>query len=295
MLAYVYGCSMLYTEFIKVAQSGATIDGREIAPQDLRDIAEGYSPDVYEAVVWPEHERFFGNHGTVAAVEARENGELVELYAKFKPGWRFLEKNKEGQKLYSSIEIWDNFGNSGKAYLAGIAITDTPASLGTEQIRLFTAQRTKQSEQAGEFFTGVELPSFFAAAAQPDEQKPEAYSLFQRLGAALFGSNSSEPETQEESMTEEQFKQLLGALTDTKSAVDGLAGKFDSQQAAPESEPEPAKAEPENNFSAQLEPLVSSMNKLSEQFGAMAQRMEGAAGGTNVPENANPASGNALI
>ncbi|SIN72670.1 Phage capsid scaffolding protein (GPO) serine peptidase [Halodesulfovibrio marinisediminis DSM 17456] len=293
MHACVYCLRMLYTEFIKVAQSGATIDGREIAPQDLRDIAESYSPSTYEAVIWPEHERFFGNHGTVAAVEARENGELVELYAKFKPGWRFLEKNKEGQKLYSSIEIWDNFGNSGKAYLAGIAITDTPASLGTEQIRLFTAQRTKHSQQTGEFYSGVELPSFFAAAAQPDEQKPEAYSLFQRLGAALFGSNHNEPETEEESMTEEQFNQLLSALTDTKAAVDGLAGNFNSQQAQPE--PEPAKAEPENNFSAQLEPLVGSMNKLAEQFGAMAQRMEGAAYSTSVPENANPASGNALI
>ncbi|MCT4627971.1 GPO family capsid scaffolding protein [Halodesulfovibrio sp.] len=289
---------MLYTEFIKVAQSGTTMDGREIAPQDLREIAESYSPSTYEAVIWPEHERFFGNHGTVAAVEARENGELVELYAKFKPGWRFLEKNKEGQKLYSSIEIWDNFANSGKAYLAGIAITDTPASLGTEQIRLFTAQRTKHSEQAGEFYAGVELPSFFAAAAQPDEQKPEAYSLFQRLGAALFGSNITEPETQEESMKDDQFKQLLNALTDTQSAVNGLANKFESQQAAPQAPElaqEPVKTEPENNFSAQLEPLVNSMTKLSEQFGAMAQRMEGAAGGTSVPENANPASGNALI
>jgi hypothetical protein len=36
------------------------------------------------------------------------------------------------QKIYTSIEVAPNFANTGKAYLMGLAVTDTPASLGTE-------------------------------------------------------------------------------------------------------------------------------------------------------------------
>ncbi|WP_186791292.1 GPO family capsid scaffolding protein, partial [Salmonella enterica] len=33
-----------------------------------------------------------------------------------------------------SMEIQPNFGNSGKCYLVGLAVTDDPASLGTEYL-----------------------------------------------------------------------------------------------------------------------------------------------------------------
>jgi hypothetical protein len=37
----------------RVAVSGATVDGREIQPQHLRDAAASYNPDVYGArVTW---------------------------------------------------------------------------------------------------------------------------------------------------------------------------------------------------------------------------------------------------
>lgn len=39
---------------------------------------------------------------------------------------------RAGQKVYTSMEIRPNFSNSGKCYLIGLAVTDDPASLGTE-------------------------------------------------------------------------------------------------------------------------------------------------------------------
>lgn len=39
----------------RVAVSGATVDGREIRPDHLRDAAASYSPDVYCARVNVEH------------------------------------------------------------------------------------------------------------------------------------------------------------------------------------------------------------------------------------------------
>jgi hypothetical protein len=44
--------------------------------------------------------------------------------------------NKKRQKVYFSAELHPNFKKSGEAYLVGLAITDNPASLGTEMMKL---------------------------------------------------------------------------------------------------------------------------------------------------------------
>lgn len=115
----------------RVATSGPTVDGREILPQELRDIAETYAPSKFTAVIWCEHERWFGSHGTVFAVRLIEEGEdldagQVALEAQLKPNDRLLSLNDQGEKLFSSIEITPNFAGTGKAYLTGLAVTDSP-------------------------------------------------------------------------------------------------------------------------------------------------------------------------
>ncbi len=45
-----------------------------------------------------------------------------------------LALNKAGQKLFTSIRVIEDFAATGKAYLMHLAITDEPASLGTEQL-----------------------------------------------------------------------------------------------------------------------------------------------------------------
>lgn len=63
----------------RVAVSGATVDGREIQPQHLRDAAASYNPDVYGARVNVEHylsmlpDSNFGAMGDVAALSAEDN------------------------------------------------------------------------------------------------------------------------------------------------------------------------------------------------------------------------------
>ncbi|RON20576.1 capsid scaffolding protein [Pseudomonas brassicacearum] len=123
----------------RVATSGTTADGREILPQELRDIAETYNPAKYTAVIWCEHDRWFGSHGTVFAVRLVEDAEGLEpgqvaLEAQLKPNDKLLCLNDQGEKLFTSIEITPNFANSGKAYLSGLAVTDSPASLGTQEL-----------------------------------------------------------------------------------------------------------------------------------------------------------------
>ena len=129
----------------RVATSGPTVDGRVILPQELRDIAETYSTATYTAVIWSEHERWFGSHGTVFAVRLVEGVEGLEegqvaLEAQLKPNDRLLWLNDQGEKLFTSIEITPDFANTGKAYLTGLAVTDSPASLGTQE--LYFSRRT---------------------------------------------------------------------------------------------------------------------------------------------------------
>lgn len=132
----------------RVAVSGPTVDGREITPQELRDIAETYKPSRYTAVIWAEHERWYGSHGTVFAVRLVEDDPELEegqvaLEAQLKPNDKLLQLNDRGEKLFTSIEIWPNFANTGKAYLTGLAVTDEPASLGTQE--LYFSRRTHKA------------------------------------------------------------------------------------------------------------------------------------------------------
>lgn len=90
-------------------------------------------------MIWSEHEREPGSLGTVYAVRLVENDPdlpagQVALEAQLKPNDDLLYLNDRGKKLFTSVEIRPNFANSGRYYLSGLAVTDTPASLGTQEL-----------------------------------------------------------------------------------------------------------------------------------------------------------------
>ena len=162
----------------RVATSGTTADGREILPQELRDIAETYKSSRYTAVIWCEHERWHGSHGTVFSVRLLEDAEDLEpgqiaLEAQLKPNDQLLRLNDLGQKLFTSIEITPNFAGSGKAYLTGLAVTDEPASLGTQEL-YFSRKTNKTSYYAASVALGKLV-----------EEQPQ--SEFSKLTAVLKG------------------------------------------------------------------------------------------------------------
>ena len=183
----------------RVATSGTTADGREILPQELRDIAETYKPSKYTAVIWCDHERWSGSHGTVFAVRLVEEGEDLEpgqiaLEAQLKPNDRLLQLNDQGQKLFSSIEITPNFAGSGKAYLTGLGVTDEPASLGTQELYF-----SKQTHQNSFYAASVELGSF---EAEPQSEVGKLIGLLTGL-FKRFATDAEpvEPTTPTESKT----------------------------------------------------------------------------------------------
>ncbi|WP_055128618.1 GPO family capsid scaffolding protein [Pseudomonas mediterranea] len=185
----------------RVATSGPTVDGREILPQELRDIAETYKPARYTAVIWCDHERWPGSHGTVFAVRLVEEAEDLEpgqigLEAQLKPNDRLLYLNDQGQKLFSSIEITPNFAGSGKAYLTGLAVTDSPASLGTQE--LYFSNKTSRSAYYG---ASQELGPLRESEPQGEIGKLAAMftGLFKRFGIEEKPAETTTPNTPTES------------------------------------------------------------------------------------------------
>lgn len=109
-------------------------------------MAETYDPRVYGCRINLEHIRgllpdsVFKRYGDVAELKAEQinddsalNGKWA-LFSKISPTDDLIALNKAGQKVYTSMEIQPNFANTGKCYLVGLAITDDPASLGTEYL-----------------------------------------------------------------------------------------------------------------------------------------------------------------
>ncbi|MDT9115793.1 GPO family capsid scaffolding protein, partial [Escherichia coli] len=65
------------------------------------------------------------------------------LYAEIEPSAQMKALTDAGKKVYSSIELHPQFALNGKAYVVGLAMTDTPASLGIERLK-FAAQQRQQ-------------------------------------------------------------------------------------------------------------------------------------------------------
>lgn len=133
---------MAKSKFFRVATEGATTDGRQVERHWIEQMAKNFNREKYGARVWLEHYRGtvpggpFDALGDVLAVEARtvEDGKLA-LFAQIEPLPALIEMNKKGQKLYTSIEVHPQFADSGEAYFTGLAVTDSPASLGTEILK----------------------------------------------------------------------------------------------------------------------------------------------------------------
>ena len=136
------------SKFFCVAVAGATVDGRTIEDNWISEMAASYNPATYTANVNIEHLRGispeppFNCQGKVVAVEERtidlaiggKTEKRKALFAQVEANDNLVTYNSRGQKLYPSVEVNPAFAGTGKAYLVGLATTDSPASLGTEML-----------------------------------------------------------------------------------------------------------------------------------------------------------------
>lgn len=216
----------LISKFFRVATEGDTTDGRVIERSWIQQMADSYNKSKYGARVWLEHIRGivpggpFDAYGTVSAVEAKEveDGKLG-LFAQIEPLPALVAMNKAGQKLYTSIEIDTDFANTGAAYLMGLAVTDSPASLGTEMLA-FSAKNPEATPLAAR---KQGKDNLFTVAQEVDFEfadEPEKSTITDRI-RQLFSKAS-----QQEKQSQDQTKEFTEALELVADHVNRLEEKF---------------------------------------------------------------------
>lgn len=248
----------LISKFIRVATEGLTIDGREITAQQIAQMAANYAPEKYGARIWIEHFRSLFADGAFPALgdvvalksEKQADGKLA-LFAQLRPNDKLLEINKQGQKVFSSIEIDPNFAGSGEAYLVGLAVTDSPASLGTEMLSFSQKNRTDFADGSkvptNSFSESLEVDGFeFSEEADTPEPGP---SLLSKVKDILAGSTAK---------TDTRFGDMQNSIVALAEGLDDLNTKVAALTI------DPPKGESE--FADQVKALSAQLAALNTQL-----------------------------
>ena len=258
------------SKWFRIAVAGDTTDGREIQADWIIQMADSYDPNTYGARINIEHIRgilpdsVFGAYGDVLALKTEKvtiNGEEKDaLFAQIEPTESLIAINKKKQKVYSSIEVDENFAKTGKAYLIGMAVTDSPASLGTEMLQfaagakvnpladkkqrpenLFTAAQEVTLE-----FEEVKEPQSYSAglldkvkklfSKQEQTEKKSAESFSEQEQAIVEIAQETANQGQAVSKLENDFNNLNTAHEQLQNDFNELKTKLDSE---PDSDPRP--------------------------------------------------------
>jgi hypothetical protein len=260
----------LITDFFTVAQAGPTVDGREIKEQWLIDAAETYSVQKYLSKIWPEHMRWrpFGELAEVRLVRNAATG-VVTLENRISPGEDLMYYVRREQMTQPSIEIVEDFANSGKAYQYGLGATDNPASMGVgkmpilfsaENISLYCTRIALDAQVPPEKVHIFQCPTAWGDL----EYKKQGTKIFD-LGRLFRSASPSQPsETHEDiDMTKDELKEVLqGFKTELKTE---LQQEFKTQQpATPPAAAEPPAAGQGNDQPATV--TLEQYNTLKQQY-----------------------------
>lgn len=269
--------------WVIVASEGATVDGRTITRQWITDMAETYSQDEYTALIWAEHSRspwgFYDgkNWGTVDKVKAEEKDGRLRLFAQITANQYLLDANKDGQKLFTSIEPNPDFRGTGRCYLMGLAVTDSPASAGTTRLKFSMGSTPVERE-----YSTLEPFTFI-------NDETTAFERFMDATREFFkkeNHRTSQP-TKDESLTLEQLQQAVASAVEPFSTrIEQLENKF-NQHIAPSNDPTTKDGEKNegvqpvgegfavgdlaNVVSAAIAPIMAKVEAIQTQFNALSQ------------------------
>ncbi|NCH73292.1 GPO family capsid scaffolding protein [Cronobacter dublinensis] len=252
------------SKFFRIGVEGDTCDGRVISAGDIQEMAASFDPRVYGCRINLEHLRgilpdgVFNRYGDVVELKAEKidddsalNGKWA-LFAKIAPLDNLVDMVGKGQKVYTSMEIQPNFANSGKCYLVGLAVTDDPASLGTEYLEFC---RTAKSSPLNRFKASPE--NVFSAATLAElefEDQPETiFTALTDKVKAIFSRKQASDDA--------RFKDVHEAVTTVTEHVQENLSATEQRIAAME-----------NAFSALKQDVTSQTTQTSQAFTAHPDR-----------------------
>jgi hypothetical protein len=222
----------LKSKWFRVGVEGDTTDGRKIEAAWLTQMAANYNPEKYGARVNCEHVRglapdgSFGAFGDVTALKTEtiqiDGEDKVALYAQITPNDDLIALNKKRKKVYTSMEIDHNFADKGEAYLVGLAVTDSPASLGTEMLEFAATQAEKNPLNARK----QKPENVFSAAREVELEFEDNTSLLTRVKEML--SRNEGQRTQKDGEFSEAIEAIAGELASLKDQFSKLGDGGDS-------------------------------------------------------------------
>ena len=254
------------SKFFRIATEGATTDGRTIARDWIDQMAKNFNRAKYGARVWLEHYRgiapdgLFKAYGDVIAVEARdvEDGKRA-LFAQIQPLPELVAMNKAGQKIYTSVEIDPKFAGSNEAYMVGLGVTDSPASLGTEVLQ-FAAQHPGASPFAKRktnpdtvFSAAVETALEFEEAPAPADDKGGNFTETIRNAVANMFKKRTDGD-------DARFSAVQAGIESMAQAISDRAAAYDKQFAALQAAHDKASAD-QSALQAKFNELVARLDK----------------------------------
>lgn len=235
---------MKKSKFFVIATEGATTDGRTISREWIEKMAANYNPKTYGARVNLEHLRGilpdgpFRAYGDVLALKTEERDGKLQLLAQLSPTDDLVQLNKARQKVYTSMEVDPDFADTTEPYLVGLAITDSPASLGTEMLQFSAkaqhsplADRKQKPENL--FSEAVEVDLEFSDEADKPNLLEKVSQLFQRHTQASEADQSAFRQELEQTLEliVNQFNQLQASLA-TATDLAALQQKHDALHTA---------------------------------------------------------------
>lgn len=185
------------TKWFRVAKEGPTTDGRHISREHIGQMAATYNPSTYGARIWLEHFRGlvpggpFDALGDIRALKTEIDGDTMYLSAQIDPLPSLQNFAKSRQKIFSSIEFDPNFAQTGQAYLVGLGVTDSPASLGTSVLNFSQAMphMLAPTPAGAQFAPLLELPA--SAFSDQDQQQGLFASALAALGSFMTQQNAA--------------------------------------------------------------------------------------------------------
>ncbi|HAS6408279.1 TPA: capsid protein [Vibrio vulnificus] len=260
------------SDWVVIATEGSTVDGRKITKSWINDMASLYAKDEYTALIWPEHWRsswgpFEGkNWGVVEELKAEVLDDKLRLFGKITPNQYLLDANQEGQKLFTSIEPNPDYKGEGRCYLMGLAVTDSPASTGTTQLK-FSRRHGEETAIESDALEELNLEKCFS-------RKDRLFSALRTFISGEEPETPSKPQPEEEEpMNQEQFNQVMSAIGTVSTKQGELEEKLNafSGQQKPEVEGGESEGDGKNQngmtaeqFSQLTDKLDGIANKQSE-------------------------------
>ncbi|HCJ98933.1 MAG TPA: phage capsid protein [Serratia grimesii] len=218
----------------RVMTSGVTVDGRKVTREQIHAMAASYNPSLYGARVNIEHylSPFPGSDfcamGDVAALSAEDISEgplagEASLFAEIEPTARMKAMTDDGKKIFSSVEIHPQFPTTNGPYLVGLAMTDTPASLGTDKLKFAAEKRGEVMRfSAADAETTMFTNAFEAELVQADQERSTSGSeWFSRVMGILGKGKKTD---------DERFSQVHQAVEVVAQSQADLSDQFGSAE-----------------------------------------------------------------